>query len=237
MIAEYCIASILAFTHRFHLTIKAQLKHEWLKQSPFMTSVRELRGCTLGILGYGSIGRETARMAAALGMTVLALKRNRDDRLDLGWTPVDIGDPEGKIPARLYGPSQCKELMAQSDFVVVTLPLTPETRGFVGAVELAAAKPEAYIVNIGRGGVIDEAALIAALKEGKIAGAGLDVFEREPLPAHSPLWDLENVILTPHSAGSKRGYFDHAFEIFIENLRRFVTDRALLNQVDRTTGY
>jgi phosphoglycerate dehydrogenase-like enzyme len=170
-------------------------------------------------------------------MTVLALKRNPDDHLDSGWTPAGVGDPEGKIPTRFYGPSQCKELMAHSDFVVVTLPLTPVTRGFVGVAELAAARPEAYIVNIGRGGVIDQAALIAALREGKIAGAGLDVFEREPLPADSPLWDMENAILTPHSAGSKRGYFDHAFEIFIENLRRFAAHKALLNQVDRTKGY
>jgi phosphoglycerate dehydrogenase-like enzyme len=237
LIGEYCIGSILAFTHRFHTTLRGQLKHEWLKQRPFMTSVRELRGSIMGILGYGSIGRETARMGQALGMAVLALKRNPDDRVDSGWTPEGVGDAEGKIPARFYGPSQCKELMAQSDFVVVTLPLTPETRGFIGVAELAAAKPEAYIVNIGRGGVIDEPALIAALKEGRIAGAGLDVFEREPLPSDSPLWDMENVILTPHSAGSKLGYFEHAFQIFIENLRRFAAERPLLNQVDRTKAY
>src|SRR5208282_3525270 len=129
------------------------------------------------------------------------------------------------------------ELLAASDYVVITLPLTPHTRGFIGARELAAMKPEAYIVNIGRGAVIDQAALIEALKAKRIGGAGLDVFEREPLEPESPLWEMENVILTPHISGANRGYMDKACELFAENLRRFSSGQPLLNLLDRELGY
>lgn len=236
-IAEYTMASMLAWGHRLHITMHAQIRHEWSRRSVFMNSVEELRGRTLGVIGYGSIGRETARLAAAFGMKVLALKRNPADRRDPGWCPAGIGDPEGAIPEKWYGPDERREIIAASDFITVTLPLTGATKQFIGAGEIAAMKPQAYIVNIGRGAVIDEAAIVEALKAGRIGGAGLDVFEREPLPAESPLWDIESAILTPHISGDYRGYMDAACQLFCENLRRFAAGQPLLNQVDPALGY
>jgi len=170
-------------------------------------------------------------------MTVLALKRAPEVRADDGWTLEGCGDPEGKIPKRFYGPDQRDAILAESDFIVVTLPLSPHTRGFIGAKQFAAMKPGAYVVNIGRGDVIDERAMIEALEQKRIAGVGLDVFEREPLPKESPLWDFEEAILTPHMAGGHRGYTDKACALFAENLRRFRSGRALLNLFDPKLGY
>jgi len=235
-IAEYTIASMLAFAHRFHLMIRAQQRHEWLR-SGFPGTIEEMRGKTLGIIGYGSIGRETARLGKALGMRVLALKRDPKNRRDDGWCPAGLGDPEGTIPDQFFGPEQREEILRESDYLTVTLPLSEHTRKFLGAREIAAMRPGAYIVNIGRGEVIDEAAITEALKSGKIAGAGLDVFEKEPLPKESPIWDLENVILTPHMSGANRGYMDKACALFADNLRRFVAGQPLLNAVDPKLGY
>jgi phosphoglycerate dehydrogenase-like enzyme len=234
-IAEYTIGSMLAFAHCLHVTMRAQLRHVW--ERGFMETADSLRGKTLGVIGYGSIGRETARIGAALAMTVLALKRNPAERADTGWNPAGVGDPDGHIPARWYGPNECAALLAESDYVTVTLPLTPDTRGLVGAREIAAMRPQAYIVNIGRGSVIDQNALIAALRDKRIAGAGLDVFEREPLEAESALWELDNVILTPHMSGARRDYNAAACELFADNLRRFRAGQPLLNVIDRTLGY
>src|SRR5277367_2875994 len=224
-IAEYTLASMLAYAHRIHLAIRAQTRREWMRSGAFMGSVDEIRGRTLGIVGYGSIGRETARLAAAFGMKVLALKRNPIDRVDPGWSPAGLGDPDGKLPARFFGPDDREAILRESDYVSVTLPLTDHTRKFIGEREFAAMKPGAYLVNIGRGEVIDERAMAAALASNKIGGAGLDVFEHEPLESSSPLWDLENVILTPHISGANRGYMDKACELFAENLKRFAANR------------
>ena len=236
-IAEYTIASMLAWSHGFHVTMRAQMRREWKRNWDFMESVDSLCGKTLGVIGYGSIGRETARIGQALGMTTLALKRNPDDHRDTGWNPAGVGDPEGKIPARWYGPDGCKEVLRASDFITVTLPATPATSRFIGPEAIAVMRPHAYIVNIGRGDVIDQNALIAALREKKIGGAGLDVFEREPLESESALWDLDNTILTPHMAGSFKGYNSACCELFAENLGRFVAGNPLMNVVDRSLGY
>jgi phosphoglycerate dehydrogenase-like enzyme len=236
-ISEYTLASMLAYAHRIHLAIRAQVRREWMRSGAFMAGVDDIRGQTLGIIGYGSIGRETARLAAAFGMKVLALKRNPSDRVDAGWCPAGLGDPDGKIPARFFGPDDREAILRDSDFISVTLPLTDHTRKFIGEREFAAMKPGAYLVNIGRGEVIDERAMAAALTAKKIGGAGLDVFEHEPLEASSPLWDLENVILTPHMSGANRSYMDKACELFAENLKRFVANRPLLNLVDPNLGY
>ncbi len=236
-IAEYTIASMLAYAHRFHVMIRAQMRREWLRSGQFMTSVDELRGKTLGVIGYGSIGRETARIADALGMAVLALKRDPSARRDSGWFPAGLGDPEGTIPKRFFGPDERMAILAESDYVTVTLPLTSETRKFIGAGEIAAMKSSAYIINIGRGEVIDEQALADALGAGRIAGAGLDVFEHEPLKPESPFWTMENVILTPHMSGANRTYMDKACELFAANLERFGAGQPLLNLVDPALGY
>src|SRR5260370_4145577 len=228
---------MLSYAHRIHLAIRAQNKHEWMRYGRFMATVDELRGLTLGIIGYGSIGRETARLGQAFGMKVLALKRNPAERSDTGWCPPELGDPEGKIPERFFGPDQREEILRESDYVSVTLPLTEHTRKFIGARELSVMKPGAYLVNIGRGKVIDEHAMADALSTGKLGGAGLDVFEHEPLDAASPLWELENVILTPHISGANRRYMDKACDLFVENLKRFALNRPLLNVVDPQFGY
>jgi phosphoglycerate dehydrogenase-like enzyme len=236
-IAEYTIGSMLAWSHGLHITLRAQMRREWKRNSQFMDTVDSMRGKALGVIGYGSIGRETARIAQALGMTVLALKRNPDDHRDSGWNPPGVGDPEGRIPARWYGPSDCAAILRESDYVTVTLPMTPHTRQFIGRDEIAAMRPNAYLVNIGRGEVIDQAALIEALREGRVGGAGLDVFEREPLEAESPLWEMENVILSPHMSGAFKDYNGACCEVFAANLARYTKGQPLLNQVDRALGY
>jgi len=237
-IAEYSLASMLAWAHRLHQTTRGQVRREWVRRGlNFMSLMDVLRGKTLGIVGYGSIGRETARLARAFGMRILALKRDPENIRDEGWCPAGLGDPEGKIPEKFFGPAQRLAMLAESDYVVVTLPGTTHTEKFIGAEEIAAMKPHAYIVNIGRGRVIDEAALIAALKAKKIGGAGLDVFEVEPLPSTSELWDIEEAILTPHVSGDFREYFDVACELFADNLARFCAGRPLLNVVDPDAGY
>jgi phosphoglycerate dehydrogenase-like enzyme len=236
-IAEYTLGSMLAYAHRIHLAIRAQVRHEWMRSGAFMAGVDDIRGQTLGIIGYGSIGRETARLAAAFGMKVLALKRNPSERVDTGWCPPGLGDPDGKIPARYFGPDEREAILRESDYISVTLPLTDHTRKFIGEREFAAMKPGAYVVNIGRGAVIDEHAMATALSSAKLGGAGLDVFENEPLEASSPLWNLENVILTPHISGANRRYMDKACELFVENLKRFAAKRPLLNLVDPNLGY
>jgi len=236
-IAEYTLASMLAYAHRIHLAIRAQSRREWMRSGAFRASIDEVRGHTLGIIGYGSIGRETARLATAFGMTVLALKRNPAERADPGWCPAGLGDPEGRIPARFFGPEERAAILGDSDYVSVTLPLTDHTRKFIGEREFAAMKPGAYLVNIGRGEVIDERAMAAALTAKKIGGAGLDVFEHEPLEASSPLWELENVILTPHISGANRTYMDKACQLFADNLKHFAENRPLLNVVDPKLGY
>jgi phosphoglycerate dehydrogenase-like enzyme len=234
-IAEYTIASMLAWAHVLPITMRAQLKREW-KRTGFM-DIEPMRSKALGVIGYGSIGRETARIAQTLGMDVLALKRNPEERRDSGWNPPGIGDPEGTIPRRWYGPDQCEQILRESDYITVTLPLTRQTRGFIGRKEIAAMRPNAYIVNVGRGEVIDQAALIEALRENRIAGAGLDVFEREPLEAESALWDLENVILTPHVSGGFKNYNGVCCDLFAANLQRFRAGQPLFNLVDRSMGY
>jgi phosphoglycerate dehydrogenase-like enzyme len=236
-IAEYTLGSMLAYAHRIHLSLRAQIRHEWSRSRNLSEPLDELRGRTIGIIGYGSIGRETARLAAAFGMKVLALKRNPADRVDTGWCPAGLGDPEGSIPARFFGPDEREAILRESEYIDVTLPLTDHTRKFIGEREFAAMKPGAYLVNIGRGKVIDEAAMTAALKAGKIGGAGLDVFENEPLESDSLLWDMENVIMTPHISGDSRDYLGKACELFAENLKRFAENRPLLNVVDPRLGY
>ncbi len=235
--AEYTIASMLAFAHKLHMLIRAQMHREWRRSGEFMSMVDSMRSRTLGVVGYGSIGRETARIAQALGMRVLALKRDPTVRTDPGWMPAGLGDPEGRIPERFYGAGERREMLAECDYITVTLPLTEATRGFIGLSELAAMRPHAYLVNVGRGEVIDQGALVDALRSGRLGGAGLDVFEREPLEADSPLWEMENTILTPHMSGSFKGYVAAACELFAENLRRFAANQPLLNRIDPALGY
>ncbi|MFQ6059630.1 MAG: D-2-hydroxyacid dehydrogenase [Anaerolineae bacterium] len=236
-IAEYAFASMLAWSCRLPKMLYYQSRREWPKDRWGTFVGQELRGATLGIVGYGSIGREVGRLGKCFGMKVVAGKRSVGEVKDVGYRIPGTGDPEGQVLDRVYPPERLGEMLAECDFVVISLPLTPETKGLIGEEELQAMKPNAYLVNISRGGIIDEPALIKALQEGWIAGAGLDVFQKEPLPPDSPLYDLDNVILSPHVAGFSPHYDERASDLFAENLRRYLAGEELLNLVDKEAGY
>jgi len=197
-----------------------------------------LRGRTVGILGYGSIGRECARQLAALGLRVLCVKNNPEARADTGFNPwPGTGDASGTIPAAWFGPGQLAEMLPQCDFVVVTLPSTPATAGMIAARELSWMKPSAHLVLISRGGIIDEAALSDALRNRRLAGATLDCFAVEPTPKEYPLFDVPNLVMTPHMSGVFDGFAEVFHGLVEENLRRFIAGQPLLNRVNWEHGY
>jgi phosphoglycerate dehydrogenase-like enzyme len=237
MIGEYIVMAMLAYAHRYHISIRAQSRHEWVAAGYFFSHADSLRGKTVGIIGYGPIGREAARLAHAFGMEVLALKRDPAARADSRYGVPGVGDPQGSIPRQWFGPGERAELISRSDFIVVALPLTPQTRHFLGPREFAAAKPSACLVNVGRGEVLDQDALLQALADKRLGGAALDVMVPEPLPPDHPLWDIEDVILTPHCAGPSTGYQEDCCRVFAENLRRYQSGSELLNVVDVKRGY
>jgi D-2-hydroxyacid dehydrogenase (NADP+) len=224
-ISEYVIGTMLAFAKSLPKAFRAQQERAW---RPFWPD--ELEDETAGVLGVGAIGARVVKLAKALDMRVLALRRSASRRL--------TGDESG-VPGvdEMLPPSDLPYLLAESDYVVVALPLTPESRNLIGEPELRGMKPNAVIVNIGRGAIIDEAALVRALKEGWIAGAALDVFQQEPLSPESELWGLENVILTPHISGGTPRYMERAVGLFCDNLRRYLEGEPLRNVVDQARGY
>lgn len=236
-VAEYVMAVILAFAHRLLLMFADKASATWPKDRWERYAVSEVRGATLGIVGYGSIGREVARLAQAFGMRVLAVKRDLRHLEDEGYFLPGTGDPHAEIPERIYPIKALRSFLKECDYVVLALPLTADTRGLIGATALASMKPGSILINVSRGGVVDEQALIVALEKGPIAGAGLDVYSTEPLPADSPLWKLPNVIMSPHISGFVAQYEERATDLFAENLRRYVAGEPLLNVVDRTRGY
>jgi phosphoglycerate dehydrogenase-like enzyme len=237
--AEYVFMSILLWAGRMPLIGEYWRRREWpdLDTRLHRMARQPVRGATLGIAGYGSIGRAVARLAHGFGMRVLATKHDPSEPRDAGYTYPGAGDPEGVLPERLYGPAQLAEMAAQCDYLALCLPSTPDTDGSVNEHVLRAMQPHAYLVNVGRGTVIDEPALVRALKEGWIAGAGLDVFAREPLPSESELWTLPNVIGTPHVSNNTPDYERDALAFFADNLRRYVAGQPLLNLVDPQRGY
>ncbi len=237
VMAEYTLMMMLAHDHRLPQLMRTQAAHDWPMDRGAAFSAAELRDKTVGILGYGSIGREIGRLAQAFGMRVLAAKRNPAERADHGWQLAGTGDPEGKIPERIYGLAELDDMLPECDYVAVVLPLTEATHHAINAQRLARMKRSAFLINIGRGSLIYEPALIAALQAGQLAGAALDVFEKEPLPSTSPLWSLPNVILTPHISGWTTRYDELAFQIFADNLERYLAGEALYNEVDRVLGY
>jgi phosphoglycerate dehydrogenase-like enzyme len=239
-IAEYALTVMLALAHRVPRMVEWQARGGWppdeRRWELFVPA--ELRGATLGIIGYGSIGRELARMTtSALGMRVVALKRDPSRRADPDYCPPGAGDPDGRLPERWLGPDGLAELLERSDVVVMAAPLTPATRGMIGATQLARMKRSAYFINVGRGASVDEAALARALSERRIAGAAVDVFAEEPPPAGHPLYACDNVIVSPHVSGFLASYDDRCSELFAENLRRWLAGAPLLNLVDRARGY
>ena len=187
--------------------------------------VPTLRGKTVGIVGLGHIGKEVARLSKAFGMRVIATRRSAPRTQHI--RNVDLMLPRQELP----------RLLAESDYVVITLPYTHETDKLLGETELKTMKSSAYLMNIGRGGIIDEDALTRALSENWIAGAGLDVFTTEPLPAESKLWELPNLLFSPHVSGDMEDYVTQATEVFCKNLGRYLEGKRLLNVVDKHKGY
>jgi D-2-hydroxyacid dehydrogenase (NADP+) len=192
---------------------------QWKPFSPML-----LRSRTVGIIGLGNIGEEVARLSKAFGMRVIGTRRSA------------VRKPT-KYVDQILPRKRLHELLSESDFVILTLPLTSETEKMIGENELRMMRPTAYLINVARGRIVNEPALIKALEERWIAGAGLDAFVTEPLPLESRLWDLPNVIITPHVAGNMENYQDLAIELFCENLRRYLSDERLLNIVDKKRGY
>lgn len=213
-IGEMVLAYMLQVVKRMPEFLQHQKAHNWAK-----LPLRELRGLTVGVLGLGSIGAEVARLARAFGMRVIAT-RNHPER---GGEAVELVLP----PSRLH------ELLARSDFVVITLPLTRATHHLINNDTLGQMKQEAWLINVARGSIVEQAALVRALQEGLIGGACLDVFDQEPLPNDSPLWELPNVIVTPHISQSTPLEKQRSAELYLENLRRYVAGEALLNVVEK----
>jgi phosphoglycerate dehydrogenase-like enzyme len=237
-VAQHAWAMIMAWANRVPRWLFYQRKAEWPKNRWDIFLQDELRDRTLGILGYGSIGREIARLAKAFGMTVLATKRDARTIEDSGYRlPGATPDPGEPLADRIYPGEATRSMAAECDYLVIVLPLTNQTRNLVDEALLRALKPTCFLVNVGRGEIIREADLVRALQKGWIAGAGLDVFENEPLPAESPLWAMENVIISPHVSGMTPHYDDRAVELFAENLRRYLAGEPLLNVVSRDVGY
>lgn len=238
-IAEYVLMAILAFGQQLPKLNQLKAAHTWPseKQKWEGLTPRELRHSTVGILGYGSIGRQVARLLQPFGARVLAAKKDVMHPEDRGYIPEGMGDPHGDFFDRLYPIEALHSLLKESDFVVVSLPLTERTHHLLGHEAFQSMKPSAYLINIGRGQVVDQKALITALREKQIAGAALDVFEEEPLPEDSPLWDFKNVILSPHIAGLSRGLKEETLSLFIENLNRYLAELPLHNRVDFKRGY
>jgi phosphoglycerate dehydrogenase-like enzyme len=220
-LGEWVLGAILYFAKDFRRLIRSQGERRW---DPF--DVTLISGQTVGIVGYGDIGRAVACRARAMGMRVLGLTRR-------GPQPGHSDE----YAERIYAPGDIVSMIQQSDYVVVTAPLTPQTRGLVGEAELAAMKPDAVLINVGRGPVVDEAALIRTLTEKRIKGAALDVFHREPLPPDDPLYSLENVLLSPHCADHTPDWLDNAMEFFLENLERFRAGEPLQNVLEKGLGY
>ncbi len=220
-LGEFALGAILYFAKDFRRMIRNQMAGRWEQ-----FDVYEITGQTVGIVGYGDIGRAVASRVRAMGMRVLALKRH--------GAPVYSVDP---MVDRIYYPQQLREMIELCDYVVVSAPLTPETLGMIGKAEFAAMRPGSVIINVGRGPVIDEPAMLRALQEGRIKGAGLDVFTEEPLPEGHPFYSMENVLLSPHCADHTMDWLEQAMRFFLENFDRYIKGEPLRNVVRKELGY
>ncbi len=234
VVAEHVMALIFALSKRLSTAFRMQQKHQWAQEQMSLEQppLSELRDATLGLVGVGSIGGHVAKMASSLGMRVIAVRANPMKGVD--WLPAN--DP-ARAQHRVYGPKDLPRMLKDSDFVVISAPVTRATSKLIDATALSIMKGTAYLVNVARGALVDENALIEALRAKKIGGAALDVFEEEPLPATSPLWDLENVLITPHQAGISHKLWERQYKLFSENLRRFEKGAPLLGEVNKKAGY
>ncbi|MEP6871050.1 MAG: D-2-hydroxyacid dehydrogenase [Anaerolineaceae bacterium] len=219
-ISEWILGTMVILTKNLHVYVRQQAEGSWESRRS-----GELDGKTVGIVGLGAIGRETAKRCRAFGMRVISSRRT---------VLAGSSDPDCDV---VFPYSELPRLLDDADYVVLSVPLTAETRGLIGAPELARMKSTAFLFNVARGDVVDQAALITALKTGTIAGAGLDVTSPEPLPADSELWSLPNVVLTPHMSGNVEGYGHKAATVFVANLRRYVAGEPLEHLANPSLGY
>jgi phosphoglycerate dehydrogenase-like enzyme len=231
-IAEHVIGVTIALARRLPHALRAQNAHRWAQddlEGPD-SGVWTLHGRRMTIVGLGSIGREIAKLAAPFGVTIAGIRRRLDRREDdgPGGAPAGIG---------VFGPDCLHDLLSSSDIVVLSMPHTPDTKHIIGRRELDRVKRGALLVNIARGKLIDDDAVVDALRDGRLGGAALDVFTREPLDPSSPYWDLPNVIVTPHTSGAMQDYWTPLVGLFAENLRRLDRGEPLLNVVDKAAGY
>ncbi|MQA29168.1 MAG: D-2-hydroxyacid dehydrogenase [Luteitalea sp.] len=224
-IAEHVLGLTLALARQIHTAIRHQVRHEWaLDEIEASGAIKTLQGGRMGIVGLGAIGAEVAGIARAFGMRVSGIRKRFDQ-------PPPRGVDEVLPPERL------PDLLATCDVVVLSAPLTRETLHLIGDDALRFVKPGALLINIGRGQLVDDAAVIRALRDGRLGGAALDVFTHEPLDPSSPYWDLPNVIVTPHSSGAMEDYWSPLVRLFADNLRRFEAGEPLVNVVDKAAGY
>lgn len=217
-VAEHVFALILSFTRSIHISLRNHFERRWNRR-PAAYHVYELNGKTLGVVGLGKIGRTVARLGRAFGMRVVG---------------YDIAEVEEEAVDKFYHENELPKLLEVSDFVVLCLPYTSKTAGIIGLDEIRLMKPTAYLVNVGRGRLVNEPVLVEALSKGWIAGAGLDVFETEPLPPVSPLFNLGNVVITPHIAGATPKYWEQLGVIFAENLKKFLAGEKMPTELDKT---
>jgi len=241
-IAETVLGMLLFFARGFDFAVEGQRSGTW-RPDPFWADgspIRELAGSTVGLIGFGGIAKEIARRVAGLGAEVVALKRREPRPGENDLTPVVGSGSLGSRIRLVHGPAGLEHVLAACDALVVTAPETAETRGLIGATELARLKPGALVVNVSRGRLVDEEALVRAIAAGRLRGAGLDVFSTEPLPPESPLWKLSNVLVTPHVSGVTGGFWRRETDLILRNLRRFLEGAPVdewENVVDKRAGY
>lgn len=224
-LAEHALALMLHFARGLDVAAAARRRRGWAhaelagRGSP----VRELAGATVGVVGYGGIGSAVGRRASAVGMRVLGMRRRPEESA-------------GEV-ARMFGPDGLDELLERSDYVVLSVPETPETERLIGLRELSLMGQDGVLINVSRGGVVDEEALVQMLREGGLRGAGLDVFEEEPLPPDHPFWGMDQVVITPHTGAVSPRFWERETDLILENVRRYRRGEPLVNVVDKARGY
>jgi len=237
---EYVMGAVMLWSERLEARLAHRDAGTWDRATAVETLPgRRLRGRTAVIVGYGSLGREVARLLHAFGVRIIAVKADPATRIDRGWREPGTGDPEGLLPERFVGSGDLGDVVAEADIVVLTLPATPRTMRIVDAAVLAAMRPGSLLVNVGRGALVDQDALVEALAEGRIGSAVLDVTEPEPLPDDSPLWTSPSTLVTPHisALGDVAALWHTAALLCAENLRRYVAGEPLFNVTSPTAGY
>ena len=223
--AEHAIGMMIALAHKFPQAVRAQLQHKWAQVEMWDSMPRpsELYGKTLLLVGFGAVGREIAKYVKPFGMHV--------------WAVTHSGRADSGLTEKAFAPEGLDRALSEADYAVIAAPETPETRAMIGEKQFAAMKPLAFLINMSRGSLVDEEALVKALKARRIAGAALDVTAREPLPPESPLWDLESVFITPHTSSATEQLWERQRELLTGNLERWFAGQELMNRVDLKKGY